>query len=164
MAKRLFPNQLLALVSLLTPFLATAAPPHSQPSLINPFISPPNISVEPRIYCDRRETRRLQPLAIRECKSAVAHLAYAYPEIRNYGPNERRPYRTPIISTHETRCEVKVELVEGFSSVRSSWREIKEAAWDVVATCIDARKKVGRARTGEEYGIEVSIRYHFPPE
>ncbi|KAL8992157.1 MAG: hypothetical protein Q9188_007649, partial [Gyalolechia gomerana] len=159
MAKRLFPIQFLALISLLTPFLATAAPPQSPPSLIHPFIPPtPNISVEPRIYCDGRETRPLKLPAIRECKSAVAHLPYAYPEIRNYGPNERRPYRTPIVSTHETRCEVKVDLVEGFSSVRSSWREIKEAAWDVVANCIDAQKKVGRARTGEEYGIEVSIR------
>ncbi|KAL9027106.1 MAG: hypothetical protein Q9196_004328 [Gyalolechia fulgens] len=166
MAKYQFPTRLLALVYLLIPCLVTAAPPRFRPSFINPIMTPAtNLSLEPRIHCDGPESRYINLPERRECKAAVAHLPYAYPDIRHFSPYEpTRSFRTPIISTHETNCEARVQLVEGLSSVRSSWQEIKEAAWDLVATCLDGRKRVGRARTGAGYGIEISIKYHYPLE
>ena len=52
-------------------------------------------------------------------------------------------------------------MVEGFSVDKASWVEVREAAWDVAATCLWAKRRVGFARVGERYGIRVDIIYHF---
>ena len=140
-----------------------AAPPLSRLSLVRPpTILPLNDTNEPRIYCDRSQQHVINREMLRECKSAIAFLPLAYPDTHTFGPGELLTvYRTPIRSTHGTRCEVKVDMVEGFSVDKASWVEVREAAWDVAATCLWAKRRVGFARVGERYGIRVDIIYHF---
>lgn len=152
----------LALAYLLTHFLVAAAPPQSRPSFINPFLTQSiNNTVEAHVYCDSAGSM-INPAQIRECKSAIAFLPITSPTIQYFGPHEStRTNCLPISSTHTTRCEARVQLAPGFDRVKSSWEEIREAAWDIVYGCLRDENTVGRARTGEKYGIEVAIIYHF---
>ncbi len=142
-----------------------AAPTLPGPSLLQPSLTLPfNLTNEPRIYCDRSPVKRTLPKeSIRECKSAVAFLPLPFDDIHTFSPREPLPfYRTPISSTHSTRCEARVDLLGAFSSDKASWKEVREAAWDIIATCLEHKGRIGYARVGERYGIMVGIEYDFP--
>lgn len=144
--------------------LTFATPTPSSPNLLPPSPTlPHNLTSEPRIYCDRSATGRLQSIEqVRECKSAVAFLPLPLDEIHIFGPRQSLPwYRTPITSTHSTRCEVTVDILGAFSSDKASWEKVREAAWDVIYTCLNDKRRVGYARVGERYGIKVGIVYYF---
>ncbi|KAL8656353.1 MAG: hypothetical protein Q9226_002688 [Calogaya cf. arnoldii] len=49
-------------------------------------------------------------------------------------------------------------MAEGFISDRASWEDVREGAWDVIATCLSHKRSVGYARVGQSYGIE-SLRH-----
>lgn len=142
-----------------------AAPTLPAPRLLQPSLTLPfNLTNEPRIYCDRSTLRRtLTKQRIRECTSAVAFLPLPSEYIHTFSPREPLQfYRTPITSTHSTRCEVRVDLLGAFSSDEASWEEVRKGAWDVVATCLREKGRVGYARVGERYGLKVGIEYHYP--
>ena len=166
----------LALVYLQFSLFAEAAPPryftlptiirNPSPSLFNSTVHPStplfNVTANPRVFCETRNRKVLTAPQRRECKSAVAHLPYAYPDIHTFGPYE--PYgrfRTPISSNHSTRCEARVTLVKGMIEEISSWRELKYAAWDLVEACLNERRQVGFAMVGEESGLKVELEYHY---
>ena len=144
--------------------LIVAARSILRPSTMNPSRIPPlNLTNEPQIFCDRLPVRKLLSHdQIRECKSAVAFLPLPYTDVKKFGPDESEwAYRTPISSTHSTRCEATVTMVGGFSSDKASWRDVRDGAWDVIATCLRDKGRVGYAKVGERYGIKVGIKYRF---
>lgn len=152
----------LAFLELLHYTRPTKAAPASLGTSLSPSLLSPSLTNEPRIFCQRDLPGfHLQKEQIRECKSAVAFLPLPYSEAHTFGPHETlHPYRTPISSTHSTRCEARVTMVDGFSSDQASWEDVREGAWDVLATCLDAKSRLGFARVGERYGIKVEIKYH----
>lgn len=156
---------IMALSYLQSNLLVKTAPTLPAPSLLQPSLTlPSNLTYEPRIYCDRSPVRKtLTKEQIRECKSAVAFFPLPFDDIHTFSPREPLQfYRTPISSTHSTRCEARVDLLGAFSSDKASWEEVREGAWDVIATCLTHKGLVGYARVGERYGISVGIEYHFP--
>ncbi|KAI4086115.1 MAG: hypothetical protein LQ344_007828 [Seirophora lacunosa] len=148
---------------LLAPLLILAAQPPSRTN--NRFRRPTtNLTAEPRIECDRNPASRLSKEQIRECKSAVAHLPPPYRESHLFGPDQAEHiYRTPFSSTHATRCEARVQLLgqEILREERSSWAEIKYAAWDVLAECMDTWGSGGVAVVGMAGRLEVGVMYHW---
>ncbi|KAI4114983.1 MAG: hypothetical protein LQ345_004340 [Seirophora villosa] len=147
---------------LLTPLLILAAQPPSRTN--NRFRRPTtNLAAEPRIECDPNPAFSLSKEQIRECKSAVAHLPPPYRESHLFGPDQtERIYRTPFSSTHATRCEAWVRLLdqEILREERSSWAEVKYAAWDVLAECMDTWGRGGVAAVGEAGSLAVGVVYH----
>lgn len=144
--------------------LILAAPSILRLSTIKPSMVPPlKLTNEPQIFCDRQPLgRHLNHLQVRECKSAVAFLPLPYTDVKVFGPDEPEwAYRTPISSTHSTHCEANVTMVDGFSSDKASWQDVRDGAWDVIATCLRDKARVGYPKVGERYGIKVEIKYHF---
>ncbi|KAL9010715.1 MAG: hypothetical protein Q9173_004385 [Seirophora scorigena] len=147
---------------LIIPLLTLAA---QSPSRTNRFRRPTtNLAANPRIECDRTPRFRLSAEQIKECKSAVAHLPPPYRESHIFGPDEaERIYRTPFSSTHATRCEARVRLLdqEILREERSSWAEVKYAAWDVLGECMDTLGRGGVAVVGMVGRLEVGVMYHW---
>ncbi|KAL9596008.1 MAG: hypothetical protein Q9219_006092 [cf. Caloplaca sp. 3 TL-2023] len=144
----------LALIFFISP--STSAPPPS-PNLSDSS----NLTIPPWIQC-AFGSRRLSSEALRECKSAIAFLPRYAEDVETFGPDVAEyPYRTPIISDHATRCTARVDIRDGFTTDRSSWRDVRAAFWELSAECLDQVRRVGMAWAGERHGLVLKLVYDF---
>ena len=123
-----------------------------------------NLTIAPWIQC-ASGSERLSDSARRECKSAIAFLPLPSDEVADFGPDvQSYIFRTPIISDHATRCTARVDIRRGFSTDRSSWKEVRKVFWEMSAECLDVAHSTGMAHMGEKHGLELRLIYdsgHF---